>query len=114
MNGASDKGESIQITIPPGFAASQTADLLKKHDIIRSKFLFRIVAKVTGADRKIKPGTYSFRRNMSLLKVMSTLKRGTNNDVRISIPEGFSARQIAERLEANGLTKAKDFMKIVK
>lgn len=45
----------------------------------------------------------------------STTKISTTEDptVRVTFPEGFTAVQIAEKLEENGVCSAKDFMKLV-
>ncbi|MBI5210857.1 MAG: endolytic transglycosylase MltG [Elusimicrobia bacterium] len=102
--------EAIEVTVPPGLSARATSRLLKERGVVSSSFLFRAAAKVTGAEREIKPGDYRFKRGLSVLDVLSILKTGTTNDLKLVIPEGFSARQIAERLSANGLCKADDFM----
>ncbi|HVC09295.1 MAG TPA: endolytic transglycosylase MltG [Elusimicrobiota bacterium] len=49
---------------------------------------------------------------MPIFEVLRRLERGSDG-IRILVPEGFSARQIAERLQANGVCKAYDFMRYV-
>ncbi len=107
-------GGFVEVTIPPGLSAKQTAFLLEKNGVIKSKLLFRVVSKFTGYDKKIKPGTYNLQRGMPLSKLLKTLKRGISTDIRVLIPEGFSAKQIAERLERKGLGKASEFLKYVR
>jgi UPF0755 protein len=50
---------------------------------------------------------------MWLPALLRQLELGGNNGVKIVIPEGFSARQIAERLEAGGVCKAEPFLRLV-
>lgn len=105
--------ETLEVTIAPGLPAAATADLLAERGVIGSAWMFRAAAKLSGDDRRIKPGTYRLRRGMSAGQALRALIAGTSNDLRVVIPEGFSARQIAERLEANGLVKAADFIAVV-
>lgn len=95
--------------MPAGLSASETAALLRREGVIRSPFLFRAWAKAIGADRRLKPGAYRLNRNMSFLEAVSRLEAGSDEGVKVLIPEGFCVRQIAERLEANGVCRAIDF-----
>lgn len=106
-------GTPVEIVIPPGLSAVQTADLLEEKDVIVSAFLFQAAAKVSGYDRKLKPGTYLMRRGTPVYQALKVLKLGANNEVKVSIPEGFAAYQIADRLQANGVCSADEFLKYV-
>ncbi|MBI5622828.1 MAG: endolytic transglycosylase MltG [Elusimicrobia bacterium] len=103
----------IEVSIPQGQSATATSRVLEEKGVVRSALLFRLAAKVTGAERSLKPGDYRFKSGASMLEVLATLRAGTANDVRVVIPEGFSARQIGERLEALGLCRAAEFQDLV-
>ncbi|HVA67070.1 MAG TPA: endolytic transglycosylase MltG [Elusimicrobiota bacterium] len=105
-------GAPVKVEIPPGLSATQTAQMLKEDGVIGSVTLFRAASKILRADRSLKPGLYYFRKSMPILEVLRRLERGSDG-IRIMVPEGFSARQIAERLEANGVCKTYDFMRYV-
>lgn len=102
-------GDPIEVVIPPGLSAAQTSALLEERGVVRVGFVFRVAAKVSGLDRKLKPGTYPMRQGMSVSAALSVLAAGRNMDVKVAIPEGFSAKQIAERLEAAGVCSAAEF-----
>ncbi|MBI5882541.1 MAG: endolytic transglycosylase MltG [Elusimicrobia bacterium] len=106
-------GDEVDVSIPPGLSATATSRILEDKGVVRSGFLFRVAAKVSGAERQLKPGDYRFKRGSSVLEILRLLRAGTVNDVRVVIPEGFSSRQVAERLEAHGLCRASEFMKLV-
>ncbi len=76
--------------------------------------MFRVVGKLTGWDRKVKPGLYELRRPMGEPFVLWRLRQGHVESIRVAIPEGFMARQIAERLEAAGIVGAEPFMDYVR
>ncbi len=102
-------GPRVSVDIPPGLSAKQTASLLAERGVIRSRLLFRAAAKAMGADRRLKPGLYSLRCGQWLPSLLRQLEAGSNEEARVVIPEGFSAGQIARRLEADGVCKASDF-----
>lgn len=104
-------GEAVEVVIPAGLSASQTAALLEEKGVVRLGLVFRAAAKLTSLDRKLKPGTYRLRRGMPTASALKALSEGINMDVKVAIPEGFSARQIAERLEASGVCGASEFVK---
>jgi UPF0755 protein len=106
-------GEPVEVAVPPGLSASQTASLLEAHGVLRLGIVFRAAAKLSGMDRKLKPGSYRLRRGMSVGAVLNALSEGINTDVKVVIPEGFSARQIAERLEVLGICKGAEFLRYV-
>lgn len=103
-------GDPIMVVIPPGLSAAQTAELLEEKGVVRLGVVFRAAAKLSGLDRKLKPGNYALRRGMSVSAAMRVLAGGVNTDVRVAIPEGFSVRQIAERLEAAGVCRAQELI----
>jgi len=115
--GVSRKGrgvERLEVSIPAGATAAETAALLKEKGVIPFASLFRAAAKWTGADRRIKPGTYQLRRPMGTLQILRLLSEGSMSGVKVPIPEGFSARQIAERLEVGGVCRGAEFLRQVR
>lgn len=105
-------GEIVEVAILAGQTASQTAAQLQEKGVARSAFLFRAAARATGLERRIRPGTYRLRRNMLPWRLHAALSSG-GAGFRVVVPEGFSARQIAERLGAAGICRAEDFLNYV-
>lgn len=102
-------GEPKSVTLPAKASARETARILRQEGIIASPLAFRVIAKVTGMDRQLKPGTFRLRTLMSSPEVLWRLTNGRAELVKVVIPEGFSARQIAERLGNAGVTSAEAF-----
>lgn len=107
-------GETVRVEIPEGLSARQTAELLGREGVVISVPAFRALLKVTGFDRHLKPGTYALRRREWPTTVVRKLTLGLNEDLKVVIPEGWRASQIAERLEADGIADARDFEAFVK
>lgn len=107
-------GLPASVEVPPGLSGRETAALLKKEGVIRSVTLFKLAGKATGWDRRLKPGLYELRRPMNEVAALRVLMEGRVVSLRVSIPEGFMAKQIADRLEAAGITSADAFMAYVR
>jgi len=102
-------GAPVRVEIPERLSARQTAELLGEKRVVASVPLFRLLLKVTRFDRHLKPGSYTLRVHEWPTTVVRKLTLGLTDDVKIVIPEGWRASQIAERLAADGVADANDF-----
>lgn len=102
-------GPAVELVLSPGQTVRETAAQLSEKGVVPSARLFRLAAALTGCDRRLKPGSYKLRRNMWLPSLLRQLTLGGNAGLRVVIPEGFDVRQIAERLEAQGVCGADEF-----
>lgn len=107
-------GPKVDIVISQGQTTKDVANLLRDNGVIRFPIVFRVLAKTVRYDKNIQAGTYHVRRRMSSALALWRLTHSRPDLVRIVIPEGFSARQIAERLEANGIASADEFASYAK
>ena len=102
-------GAPVRVEIPERLSARQTAELLGQKDVVVSVFAFRVFLKLTHFDRRLKPGSYTLRVHEWPTVIVRKLTLGLNDDLKLTIPEGFRASQIAERLAADGIADAGDF-----
>jgi UPF0755 protein len=96
--GSEGDGETVRLRIPPGTGVGAVSDSLAAHDVIRWPFGFRMYVRLQGADRSIRPGTYDFQQGASWAHVLQKLTRGDVVTIRFTVPEGWTALQIADRL----------------
>ena len=111
---ATDAGAQIYFTVRPGMSVSEIGTELKARGVIDSAFKFWWTAKLNGFENKVKSGTFALSADMAPRDVLETLVYGNTMVVRFTIPEGFSVRDIAERLEDEGIVRADDFMERAK
>lgn len=97
--GGSD-APAARVTIPPGASMRVAAESLHSAGVIGSTRLFRIYAKLRGADRNIKAGTYLLGRDASWGTVLRALREGRGIVTVVTIPEGFTLAQIQPLLAA--------------
>lgn len=99
-NPAGGPGKRVVLEVPTGASASQVASLLSRDGVLHSPLLFRIYMRLHPVG-PIGAGPYLFHKNESYSAVERTLKAGPNptlDDVRLTIPEGLTVSQIAQRV----------------
>lgn len=104
--------DTVLVTIPEGASRRQVADLLKGSELIRSRTVFHLITHIGFEGRQFLSGTYEMRKDMPLFQVLEKLIEGDVAAARVTIPEGFTIRQIAKRLDAAGVTSEEEFLKL--
>jgi UPF0755 protein len=107
---------TVKVIIPEGANARTVSEILAKNHVIISSLYFRMLVKFTKTDKKINPGEYVFMKYTPHEVVLyKMINQKHLNSIKIVIPEGWRAEQVAERLYKNGVIKSeKRFMEIVK
>lgn len=103
-----------KVTIPERASARQIASLLHSSDIIAYPRLFIAFARVTGNAEKLKAGTYELSPSYPLSRIVAMLARGETCSVKVTIPEGFTAQQVARRLASLGIVRYDLFLALVR
>jgi UPF0755 protein len=96
--GGGGEGDPVRVTIPEGSGMAAATDSLAAHDVIGWPAGFRLYARFRGAERSVKPGVYELRQGSRWGDVLDKLVAGDVVQVRLTIPEGWTARQIAARI----------------
>lgn len=109
---ALDPGSSarITLTIPEGSTGSQIADLLSEKGLISSSDAFSFYLRQQGLSDQLKAGRFVFQENYTLPKIVDILVEGKSTEYAVTLLEGWTAKQIAQKLEDEGLTTVDDFM----
>lgn len=86
------------VTIEPGTSVVRIAAQLGAAGVVSHPQLFRWFVRLRGAGKSLKAGEYVFADGLSLLDVSRKLERGAFRVFRVSFPEGWTMRQMAEHL----------------
>ena len=105
-----ERGTTVYFTVRPGMSVSEIGKELHERGVIDSERKFWWTAKLNGFENKVKSGTFEMQTGMGERDALEMLVYGNTVVLRFVIPEGFSVREIADRLAANGLVNADDFM----
>lgn len=100
----------VTVEIPRGTRFTQSVDILEKVGLVRNKFLFYVLAVSKNAHGHIRAGEYEFSTSMSPMEIINKLVKGEIKAYKVTIPEDFTLKEIADRLESLKLTDKKSFM----
>ncbi len=102
------------VEIPYGYNSTQIRLLLEEEGIIRPhNYLFQIMIKLMKIEGKLQSGEYRFSSSQNLVQIIDHLVNGKVVLYRITIPEGFQAKQIAQLLAERGIVEYDDFLRLV-
>ncbi|NCO68108.1 MAG: endolytic transglycosylase MltG [Nitrospirae bacterium CG_4_10_14_0_8_um_filter_41_23] len=103
---------NIEIEVPKGATFKQAVQILYNQKLIRDKNIFLLMGRLTGADKKIRAGYYSITGSLSPLNIFKMLKSGQIIEYEITVLEGDSLREIAEKLSGKGIINIEDFIRL--
>lgn len=94
-------GQPVHVIIPAGSSTAEIARTLADLGVIDNALMFRLQTRLDEADSKLKAGEYDLATGMPYELVLERLIAGPAiAAVNVTIPEGFTVKQIAERLSA--------------
>jgi UPF0755 protein len=91
------------VEIPPEASFKTVATLLGQNGLIASPFWFRVLGKIQGVERKVKPGEYDFHTRMRPAEILDALIKGRIIQYSVLVPEGLTARQISQLFSEAGV-----------
>jgi UPF0755 protein len=106
------RGKEQVFVIREGATLREVARDLESNGIIKSGPLFLVWARAMGHGRAIKAGEYLLSSAMPPLKVLDTLTKGDVIAHAVTIPEGFTKKQIAGLLKQMALINEAEFLSI--
>ena len=109
-----DGASPVEVEIPQGATYKNAVDILVENKLIRDRFLFLALGKITGVDRKMRAGYYHFWSRISPFDVFQQLRRGKIIEYEITIVEGDSLLEISEKLVAKKFISAEGFNTLAK
>jgi len=91
------------VLIPRGSDAGKIGDILERRGVVSSSFFFDLRARLSGDRDKLKPGVYRLPQDSSYADILNRLTKGPPpvKRVAITVPEGRSRREEANRIRAN-------------
>jgi UPF0755 protein len=100
-------GQPVTFTVSAGEGSVEIGRNLRDAGVVDSVNRFRDVAEERGLDSLLKPGTYKLTTGMDVDAVIEILAQGPRTGTPLTIPEGWTVAQIADKLaETKQFTKA--------
>lgn len=90
---------ATDVVVPHGATSGDVAELLARRKVISDPIIFRIVARVRRVDRDLEAGEYVFPPHQTIDQILQLLLVGRARVATwVTLPEGFTAVQIADTL----------------
>lgn len=103
---------SIEFEIKRGTTFRQIAEELAQKGLVRDKWVFITLGRVTGIDRKIKSGYYPLWGTMSPWDIFNVIRAGEIIEYEITIVPGDSLREISEKFSVFGIAYSDEFLRL--
>lgn len=105
--------EKTKIAISRGSNLSQIADQLTEQGIIKNQKSFVLAAHLMLKNRSLKAGFFNLQNVHNYRSLLRTLSTSQNHAIKVTIPEGYQARQIAALVARQLDFEAEDFLKLI-
>lgn len=106
-------GPAELVTVPSGASFAQVTDSLAAHHLVTVRPAFRLMARLRGADKSVKAGSYRFRRGTGWAAILDDLDAGRVVAQRLIVPEAWDVRDVAPRIAAVTRLSADSVMRVL-
>lgn len=111
-NKTTKNNKNLYFTVEKGDSLNKIGIQLKEKGIINSQLYFKVYAKLSGYEKKIKAGNYILKPNISIKELLVKFQSPKSDYVIVTIPEGYTLYQIANKLESLNLVNKETFLNI--
>jgi UPF0755 protein len=110
------ESDSIELKVNNGDTLTGVINTLYEDKKIGNSYLIKWYIKNQKLNTNIKPGTYTFAKDVTLVKFIEGLGQGKFNEnaIRVTIPEGYDIEHIASVLQEKGVISKENFLESVK
>lgn len=111
-----DSGSEIRRTVkvPTGSSVGEIAEILEEEGVVRSSKAFRLFLKFSHPDAVFQAGSFVLRPSMTPEELADVLSVGIGQEMIVTIPEGFTVKDIDALLTEKKLIPAGDLMACAK
>lgn len=110
-----EQTEEVLFNVPSGATTSSIANALFEEELIQNVNAFKAKVKMMEVDGMMKAGDYKLSQSMDVETIINKIVNGDTfvETITFTIPEGYEVRQIADKLEAEGLIDREVFLDIL-
>lgn len=105
--------EKVEVNIETGTSSAQITQQLYEAGLIKNMDTFKIYLKLSNLGDKIQAGKYEMNTGMNAAEIVDKMVKGDvlKDTVIVTIPEGYTVKDIAAKFEEAKLTSSDEFMK---
>ena len=104
----------VEITVEEGDSRGDVAKKLHDAGLVNSRLVFNIAGTFLHYDRYVEPGTYKLNSDMDFRALITNMHdweadaKAAQGLVKVTIPEGYTVREIIDLLAENGVATKED------
>jgi UPF0755 protein len=102
----------MKIVISPGQSFKTVINDFKKAGLLKNPIKFKLLARITGADKQIRTGEYLFSTCLTPARILQKMVSGEVVLYRLTIPEGYTLAEVAGAVELSGLGSQAGFLAV--
>jgi UPF0755 protein len=102
---------AVTVDVPANLGVLAIARRLVEQGVIRNRVVFVGLTVLRGTARSLKAGEYEVPQGASLPMVLQLLETGRVKPHLLVLPEGFTIRDLARQIEAEGIAAAADVLR---
>ncbi|WP_339157561.1 endolytic transglycosylase MltG [Paenibacillus sp. FSL W8-0186] len=109
--------QPVQITIAPGTGTASIAKILEDQGLIKNSFMFKTYLKWNSQGSRFQAGIYEMQPGVTYDEIIQKLNSGDvvkAEMIRFTIPEGYTVRQMADKLADAGYVDKEAFLELTK
>ncbi len=110
MPGMGNSSANLSIRIPQGATWTSAADSLTSHRLLRHPLVLNLGVRLLGKGRDLKAGLYALPQSASPRTLLTLLTEGKTVPVRVTLPEGWNAEEMAAEVARCLGFSADDFL----
>ncbi len=115
----SDSNARVSVAIPAGSSLTTISEILYERDLIRDPFVFRLFSHCplglgwfTSCEKvsnKFQAGDFVIQKNLTFAEISEILQHGKSSEIKVTIPEGSTIKQIDAILSKKSLIEPGEF-----
>lgn len=114
LSALAEEAPEVLFVVERGASLASVARSLEEADLVRDARAVVWLARLRGLSAKLRAGEYRLSAALTPGEMLAHISEGHVITYEVSFPEGFTARQIGERLEARDLVEADAFAAAVR
>lgn len=107
----SDSLSRVSFAIPKGSSVKKVAAILEDRELIQDAWTFALYSRWHDGAGKIQAGEYVIPRNLTYEEIFEIIQTGKSSEMKVTIPEGSTIKQIDEILARKNLSIKGEFEK---
>lgn len=88
----------VDFLVPSGAGTQKIGMLLEEYGLIADYRIFKYKSRFLGYDGSYQAGDFRLSPSMTMEEIMQALKKAEAHTLRFTVPEGFSIKQVGEKL----------------